>query len=213
MVEEFIIYGSGGHAREVLFQMRADGYDVVAMVDDRNPGGDLHQLPILSSPEARASHPHALWVVAIGNPATRRRVTVELASHGVKFGSYISRRAFIAPTAVLHHPVQIFANAVLSDLCVVRSGAIVHFGCVICHDSIIGEYSTVCPGVTIAGNVAIGNEVWVGVGSSFRDGTTGQPLVVGDGAFVGAGSCVVGPIAAGTLVVGVPARPKVSGAV
>jgi len=50
--------------------------------------------------------------------------------------------------------------------------------------------------------VRIGTGAWVGVGACVRQG-----IRIGAGAMVGAGAVVVRDVAAGTTVVGNPARP------
>jgi serine acetyltransferase len=58
------------------------------------------------------------------------------------------------------------------------------------------------PGVNIAGEVAVGNEVLIGSGASVIN-----RVVIGDRATVGMGAVVLKDVAAGTTVIGVPARP------
>ena len=49
--------------------------------------------------------------------------------------------------------------------------------------------------------VRIGNDIWIGVGSSILPGVT-----IGDGAVIGARSVVTHDVPEGAIVVGVPAR-------
>ncbi|OLP42433.1 sugar O-acetyltransferase [Rhizobium oryziradicis] len=57
-------------------------------------------------------------------------------------------------------------------------------------------------GLEIARPVSIGKDVWIGGGAIILGGVT-----IGDGAIVGAGAVVTRSVAAGTTVVGNPARP------
>lgn len=62
----------------------------------------------------------------------------------------------------------------------------------------VGSHSTICPGVTIAGDVTIGERVFVGAGA-----TIGNLLTIGDDVVIGAGAVILGDVPAGARVVGV----------
>ena len=69
------------------------------------------------------------------------------------------------------------------------------------------QFANINPGVHVNGWVVIGARATIGTGASIINGSRGRPLVIGDDAIVGMGACVIRPVAAGTTVVGVPARP------
>jgi acetyltransferase-like isoleucine patch superfamily enzyme len=55
--------------------------------------------------------------------------------------------------------------------------------------------------------VHIGDHTYIGSGAIIRHGQPGQPIRIGAGAVVGMGAVVTRDVAAGTTVVGNPARP------
>lgn len=65
----------------------------------------------------------------------------------------------------------------------------------------IGDYTTIAPGVDIAGDVTIGTGVFVGIGARISNLVT-----IGNGATIGAGAVVVDDVEENDTVVGVPAR-------
>jgi acetyltransferase-like isoleucine patch superfamily enzyme len=69
------------------------------------------------------------------------------------------------------------------------------------HGSQLADYVTVSPLVAISGDVRAGEAAFFGTNCSVR-----EKLTVGDGATVGMGAAVVGDVARGLTVVGVPAR-------
>jgi maltose O-acetyltransferase len=65
----------------------------------------------------------------------------------------------------------------------------------------VGEGSGLSPGVVVLGRAVIGRRVFVGAGAVILPGA-----VLGDDAIVGAGAVVSGPVPAGAVVVGNPAK-------
>jgi sugar O-acyltransferase (sialic acid O-acetyltransferase NeuD family) len=70
----------------------------------------------------------------------------------------------------------------------------------------VGDYTTIAPGVHIAGDVTIGSGVFVGIGARISN-----LVAIGDGATIGAGAVVVDDVPPLSTYVGVPARPLISG--
>jgi len=71
----------------------------------------------------------------------------------------------------------------------------------------MGDFTTLAPGVHISGCVHLGKRVYVGTGAVIINGTQEEPIVIGDDAVIGAGACVIKSVPTGQTVVGVPARP------
>ena len=65
----------------------------------------------------------------------------------------------------------------------------------------VGAFTTIAPGVTICGDVEIGEAVFIGAGAVICN-----LLKIGDGAIVAAGAVVTEDVPAGATVKGVPAR-------
>ena len=76
----------------------------------------------------------------------------------------------------------------------------------VAHDCVIGDYVTFAPRVSCNGNVHIEDHSYIGTGAIIRQGTPNKPIVIGKGAVVGMGAVVTKDVAAGTTVVGNPAR-------
>ena len=69
----------------------------------------------------------------------------------------------------------------------------------------IGRHCTISPGVTLCGDIRIGNRVLIGAGA-----TIGDRVTIGDGATIGMGAVVLPEtyIPSGETWVGVPARKR-----
>lgn len=201
-----VIYGAGGHARELAFQLEAQERQVLAFIDDFDHGRKIGRTPVMTFDDGLNQFKGATWHMAIGNIAARRKLLAKMADAGLSIGGFISNRAIIAPTANIHPTAQVFGGAVISDSCDVAQNAIISFGAVIEHDVRIGANSFICPNCSIAGGVIIGSGVWVGIGSTIREGSEARLVQIGDNSLIGAASCVLNSIPENDVVYGVPAR-------
>jgi acetyltransferase EpsM len=195
------IYGAGGHAKVVWDVLTAAGDGVVGFVSD-TPGADtLLGLPVVASRESLP--PHDGVVVAIGDNAARRRVFLALREAGVTLASAVHPRAVVAGRVTLGEGVVVAAGVVINLDSVVGENAIVNTGATLDHDNVLGPHAHVAPGCHLAGDVAIGEGAFLGVGTIAIPG-----IRVGAWARAGAGAVLVRDVAPGSLVVGVPARPR-----
>ncbi len=83
----------------------------------------------------------------------------------------------------------------------------INLDCTIGHDVVMGDFTTLAPGVHVSGWVHCGQRVYMGTGAVILNGTEDSPLTIGDDAVVGAGAVVTRSVPPGVTVVGVPARP------
>lgn len=203
------VYGSGGFAREAAWLAEVCGHQVVCFVDDdaSRVGLRLNDIEVVAPDVAASRFADASVVVAIGNPSARENVVARAVANGMRPAPLIHPRVERSRWMTLGDGVVICAGSILTTNIVVGDYVQVHVDCTVGHDVVLDSFSTLLPGVHVAGCVRIGKRAYVGTGATIINGNPDRPLIVGDDAVVGAGACVTRSVDAGTTVVGVPAKP------
>lgn len=208
--DRLYVVGAGGFGREVAWLASClDPPADVSFLVNRPEflASDVGGLPVALVSDIFPD-PHARYVVAIGDPQSRRRLVHEMERHG------FVARSLVHPSVLMSDRVRVGNGAILTAgniLTVdIEIGEHVHLnpGCTVGHDAIIGAYSTLSPGAHVSGNVRIGEGVFIGTGAVIINGTSGKPLIIGDNAVVAAGACVTKDVEPGAMVAGVPATRR-----
>lgn len=211
---QIAVYGAGGFGREVAWLVddisnEEQPHQVVCFIDDNEAhyGQIVNGVPVMGLAEARLRFPVAQAAVGIGTPQTREKVVQKVTDVGFAPAMLIhprverSRWINIGPGAV------ICAGNILTVNITLGAQVQINLDCTIGHDVVMGDYTTLAPGVHVSGWVHFGQRVYVGSGAVILQGTHEAPLTIGDDAVIGAGAVVTKPVPPGVTVVGVPARP------
>lgn len=208
------VYGAGGFGREVfpvLSQYAAQNHSPqswqIVFIDDASAGSHVGTYQVMSLDEfARCKAASREAVLAVGSGAVRQILAEKCIAAGVPVGS------LVAPNAMILDNVELGTGAVLCPFSMVTSDTRVgdlfqaNIYAYVAHDCVVGDRVTLAPGAKVNGNVHIADDVYIGTGAVIRPGKPGQPLVIGNGAVVGMGAVVTRDVAAGTTVVGNPAK-------
>ena len=212
---KIVVYGAGGFAREVAWLIEecaaaGNPWTPVGFIDDavERHGTLLNGLPIMSLDTVAARWPDCHAVVAVGAPATRRALAEKAAEVGLGSISVIHPRVERSRWVEIGSGTVICAGSILTTNIRIGVGVQINLDCTVGHDVILGDYSTLAPGVHVSGCVEIGPGAYIGTGASIINGTAQAPIVIGAGAVVGAGACVTRSVAPGSTVVGIPAKPR-----
>lgn len=206
------LVGAAGHASDLLgalefanAQAATPQYDVVGLFVDpqypvENPARFAGRTTVAGTVDELATSDADHYIAAVGYPRGRRAI--------------VERLDGVLPAATVIHP-----TAELSTGVTVGEGSFVHGGVRISplarigrhvyvsqlgsvgHDTIVGDFTSLMPGVLISGDVTIGAGALVGSGAIVL-----EKLTIGEGAVVGAGAVVVKDVPPGATVLGIPAR-------
>jgi sugar O-acyltransferase (sialic acid O-acetyltransferase NeuD family) len=203
-----VIWGCGGHGREVLHLCEQIGIDVEGFLDERPElkGKIVDDVPVLGDIQDIKKLQDKVKIVCagVGDPYLKKRFVEKTMKYGFQFADtlvhpsvYISKRNRIGVGNVICEGSIITTNVVIENFVIINRGVNIS------HDDRIEDYVTVSPGVQIAGNVIIQEGAYIGIGSSIR-----EKLTIGSWSVIGGGSFVKEDVPQKTLFAGVPAKLK-----
>lgn len=164
------IIGKGGLAREIAVYMADDFFQ---------PEVRLFEY------ECEGISPHYPTIIAIGDGRIRKKVAEKFSAQGydlLEWGVYVVGRAYdvqygkgfiCCPGSTLTTNIRIGDHV------------LINIGCSVGHDCIIGDYSSLAPGVNVSGKVTIGNLVTIGSNAVICPGVT-----ICDEAIIAAGAVI-----------------------
>lgn len=203
------IIGAGGFGREVLAMIKAINsinhtFEILGFVDDNIPKGTpIHEFEIIGKVNDIEELDVDGVVVAIGNSQIREEV-VRLLPTDVKTPNiihpavqFLDEGRINMGTGNIICAGNIFTTDInIGDFCVVN------LSCTIGHDAVLGDFTSIMPGVNISGGARLNKGVYVGTGAKLIKATT-----LGEFCKVGAGAVVDMDVSPYTTVVGIPAKP------
>ncbi|KAA0546721.1 acetyltransferase [Bacillus sp. BGMRC 2118] len=207
-MKRVVIWGCGGHAREVLHLCEQLKTEVAGFLDERTEYknkiidsvrvlGDLSDILHLKN-EVK------IVCAGVGDPSLKKRFVEKTQVLGFQFAdSLIHPSVYISDKNHIGLGNIICEGAIITTNVTINNFVIINRSVNISHDNKIEDYVTISPGVQIAGNVTIKEGAYVGIGASIREKTT-----IGEWSIIGGGSFVKENIPHHTLYAGVPATYK-----
>jgi sugar O-acyltransferase (sialic acid O-acetyltransferase NeuD family) len=202
------VVGTSGLAREMAqLASQIGAWDLVGFVSD---GSQPIGMPIgpgrivITDELLLRENPDADVVLGVGRPALRLAAGRRLsAANRLGFPNFVHPSAICDPRDTeLGVGNAITAGCVFTVDIIAGDYNLFNWQTTVGHDARLGAGNVLNPGVNISGGVVIGDAVLIGTGAQVLEKRT-----VADGATIGAGAVVTRDVAAGTTVVGVPARP------
>ena len=202
-MRELFIVGAGGFGREAVWTVERINaatspapWKVIGFADDdpAKAQGNFEGYPLLGSVEkASKDHPGASVFIAVGDNAVRRRIYAQL--RGFDFPALIDPTAQVAPTTEFRHGTYVACEAVVSVGTEIGKFVIVNARAGIGHDSRVGDFANIAPGVSLSGHTTVGADAFLGTNSCTAPGMT-----VGAGAKVACGTPVLADVPPGATL-------------
>ena len=202
-MRDLFIVGAGGFGREAVWTVErinaaagAPLWKVIGFADDdpAKAKGNFEGYPLLGSvAQASKDHPGASVFVAVGDNAIRRRLYAQLRGHD--FPALIDPSAQVSPTTEFKHGTFIAVEAVVSVGTEIGKFVIVNARAGVGHDSVVGDFANIAPGVSLSGPTTIGDHAFMGTNSCTAPGMT-----VGAGATVACGTPVLANVPPGATL-------------
>lgn len=206
-MEEIIILGAGGFAREVYWHLLQGEYTDFIFVDDVTDTKSI-QLGHKSYPVVKDWNfiPYGMskFIIGIGNPKAKKIMVEKALQAGLR-----PAPTFIHPRALVQD-AEIGMGGIITPGCVITTNVsigdyvVLNLNCTVGHDSAIGDFVTANPGCHISGNTVISNGVLLGTGTTVR-----EQIVIGEDVTTGAQSAVVSDLTEPLVYVGIPAKPLI----
>lgn len=195
--------GQGKEVREIADYQNAvtKRWEKIIFIDDNKPEGTFMGLEMIQLNNALEKYEKIEFVIAVGEPKTKKKIYERLLSLNCKFGSVISPDSQVSPYCklgeglVIKRGVIISADAVIDDDTTIQSYACIG------HDAIIGKHCQISTHVDIGGQTVVGDCVFVGLNAPVR-----ELLTIGDNVIISAGAVVLKDVDANVTVMGNPAR-------
>lgn len=207
MKEKLLIVGAGSVGKFLAYNINqfTDSYEILGFLDDdvTKHGTTIAGYSVLGSvgllPQFSGKGIAIVWGIAF--PTVKQKLFENYQQLSFEFPSFVSKNAWVSDAVSLGKGCIIYPGTSINYECVIGDFVVINMNCSLGHNCTIGPFSSLAPGVNFAGHTKVGQSVEVGIGVS-----TIQNVVINDSAVVGGQSMVVGEVAEGDIVAGVPAK-------
>lgn len=207
-MKNIIIIGSLGHSKVVIDIIEsAKEFKIIGLCDRFRIGEETEGYKVLGKeedlPELIEKYSVDAVIIAIGDNFTRSKVSssIKKICPNLEFASAIHPNASIAKNVIIGKGSMIMSGVIINSRSVVGESCILNTASSFDHDSILADFASIAPGVTIGGNCKIDKLSAIGIGA-----TLSNNINIGKETLIGAGSTVMNDIDSFVVAYGTPAK-------
>jgi len=184
----------------VIGSIRGSGKLIVGCLDDFEQVGVIkHGVKVLGKVDDWKKFPQHMWFNAVGDNEGRFKIATKMGKTAMNTFSMVSPMAYCAGGLEIGLGTFIAPGAVVAENCSIGSLSIINTNASLDHDSIVGDFTHLAPGVVTGGHVRIGSHTMIGIGAMIRDHVT-----IGNNCLIGMGSVVISDVPSNTKGCGNP---------
>lgn len=182
---KLVIIGAGQQARNCKRLAKANGYKVIAFVDDYCKKS-VEGINVYKYVEEIKGYQNCYYIVAIGNNLKARKRYIQfLESKHLRFANIIDPRAHIEKGAVIGYGNYIYADAIIYSSAKIGNHNIINAKALVATDAVVGNNCNLMFGSNVCGAVEVGDDSTIGYNASVSSGHN-----IGKDCFVEANSVV-----------------------
>lgn len=197
-MNHLVVIGAGGHGGVVADIAEKSGYTQIVFLDDNASSKECVGYPVVGTLSDIRRFSTSDFIVAIGNPEIRERITRLIDDK--RLVTLIHPSAVIAKSVKIGKGTVIMAGAVINPETVIGCGCIINTCSSVDHNSVISDFVHISIGAHLGGTVSVDKYTWVGAGV-----TVSNNINIAERCMIGAGAVVVNDIKEPGTYVGVPA--------
>ena len=204
-----VVFGSGDTAQVVIDIIEKESkYRIIGLIDrNDNKGIKIFGYEVLGDEDdlKKLIKEHHLigGIIGVGDNFLRYRISSNIREKIPEFhfinaihpNSIIAHNVLIGQGNIVIGGVVVNCNAKIGNFCFLNTNSSLD------HDSIMQDYSSIAPGVTIGGNVIIKDFSSVSLGANVIN-----DIVIGEHTVIGSGSTVLFDIKSYVVAYGTPCR-------
>jgi sugar O-acyltransferase (sialic acid O-acetyltransferase NeuD family) len=211
IMNKIVIFGSGGHAKVIFSEViKLKKFKFLGFVDDFKKKGELiissnkkNYYNLGSIKEVISKKNDLKGIIGVGLNFVREKIVKDIKkiNNNFKFQQIISKDAIINSNVFIDEGTLVVSGTTINTGTKIGRHCIINTSCSIDHDNKFSDFSSAGPGVVTGGNVEVGYQSYLGLGSLVR-----HNVKILDNTIVGFGSLVNKDCKKNSIYWGSPAK-------